>query len=138
MLVDIVFIFLLLDFLKSSVSSLTKSVEPPAPPSNKVSVKEQTDSVATITEQTDSQPSSDSAQTPPTPAHTLKPVETAKKESEDKHTAKLSVKVVVRRPIIGLLESGEAENSRALVLGVSLPIYTLCTVKVSANVYYNL
>ncbi len=113
-LVDVVFIFLLLDYLMTSVSSLSKPTEtstveiPPSPLISDATFNETIDSVY--------QESNKS----PTPEPIVEPiVEATKKISDDKPPGKFSVKVKVLRPLIALLKNSEHKNSRALVLGVS-------------------
>lgn len=108
-LVDTVFIFLLLDFLKTSTSSLSKP--PPATPESLSplatnSFSQSVDSVYSLNE-----PES------PIPAPV---VEAPKEKSEDKSSGRLTVKLKVLRPLIALLKDAEVKNSQALVLGVSL------------------
>ena len=127
MLLDLVFILLLVDFLKSSVSSLAESAEPIAdgdrahtptmetenqPP---VSLRPGVDSsVTTLTDATDDE------LTPSSSAK--KEVVASKKMEEDGKAGKMTIEVNVSRPVIALVENSEKDNSRALVFGVRIYI----------------
>ncbi len=109
-LVDTVFIFLLLDFLKTSVSSLSKpapDVSEPTSPLETTSFSQSVDSVYSLDEPMKSPP--------PVPLV----VEALKENSDNTPSGRLSVKVKVLRPLIALLKNAKVKNSQALVLGVS-------------------
>ena len=126
-LLDLVFILLLVDFLKSSVSSLAESAEPIAdgdrahtptmetenqPP---VSLRPREDSsITTLTDATDDDPTPSSS--------AKKEVVASKKKEEDGKAGKMTIEVHVSRPVIALVENSEKDNSRALVFGVRIYI----------------
>ncbi len=117
MLVDVVFIFLLLDYFKTSVSSLSKPTESSTTqklPSPLISDAVFSETIDSGCQESIKSPSLKS------PSPTPEPIEEATKiSSDDKPLGTLSVKVKVLRPLIALLKNSEQKNTRALVLGVS-------------------
>ncbi len=102
MLVDVVFIFLLLDYLKKSVSSLSKPAEPST-------VREPLLPSVGFAHSLE-----DSIKSP-----TFEPIVEATKRNNDKPVGTLSVLVKITRPLIALLKDAEDKDSPALVLRVS-------------------
>ena len=122
MLVDVVFIFLLLDYLKTSVSSLSKPTELSTTqklPSPLISDAVFSETIDSVCQESIKSPSLKSPSLK-SPSPTPEPIEEATKiSSDDKPLGTLSVKVKVLRPLIALLKNSEQKNTRALVLGVS-------------------
>ncbi|XP_064396100.1 intermembrane lipid transfer protein VPS13C-like isoform X3 [Halichondria panicea] len=114
-LVDVVFIFLLLDYFKTSVSSLSKPTESSTTqklPSPLISDAVFSETIDSGCQESIKSPSLKS------PSPTPEPIEEATKiSSDDKPLGTLSVKVKVLRPLIALLKNSEQKNTRALVLG---------------------
>lgn len=110
-LLDLVFILLLINFLKNSASSLAASAESPVDHdrAHTPTVETENQSTASLRPREDSSvrtltDSTDGGHSPPS--------------SGKKDAGKMTVEVNVSRPLVALVEDSEKNNPRALVFGV--------------------